>query len=103
MSGTSLLHDGHTSIEEYGCDLDQLGEGDRVGVMRSSQGKLHFYINGVDQGEATGQIPSPIWAVVDLYGKCAQVSIYDAKARQNGKFANKLLLNLLFSEYFICY
>ena len=93
MSGTSILHDGHTATEDYGCDLDQLKEGDRVGVMRNSQGELHFHVNGRDQGVAASGLPSPVWAVVDLYGKCAQVSIYDPgspvfgnRQRQNGLF-----------------
>jgi len=77
MSGTSILRDGHTASEEYGRDLDQLKEGDRVGVMRTHMGELHFYVNGRDQGIATSNLPTPVWAVVDLYGKCAQVSIYD--------------------------
>ena len=27
MSGSSILRDGHSVIEEYGADLDQLNEG----------------------------------------------------------------------------
>lgn len=30
MSGMSILCDGHSMVEDYGCDLDQLSEGDRV-------------------------------------------------------------------------
>ena len=71
------MRDGHTASEEYGRDLDQLKEGDRVGVMRNHVGELHFFVNGRDQGIATSNLPTPVWAVVDLYGKCAQVSIYD--------------------------
>ncbi|KAK0040385.1 neuralized-like protein 4 [Biomphalaria pfeifferi] len=75
MSGMSILCDGHSLVEDYGCDLDQLSEGDKVGVMRTSEGELHFYVNGMDQGVAATGIPSTVFAVVDLYGKCAQVSI----------------------------
>ena len=32
MSGCSILKDGHTVIEEYGQDLDQLNENDKVHV-----------------------------------------------------------------------
>ncbi|XP_067658409.1 neuralized-like protein 4 isoform X2 [Haliotis asinina] len=81
MSGSSILKDGHSMIEEYGRDLDQLSEGDRVGVMRSAQGVLHFYVNGMDQGPAATGIPTRVYAVVDMYGKCAQVSIVDANSR----------------------
>ena len=77
MSGCSILKDGHSTIEEYGRDLDQLGEGDRVGVLRTSTGALHFFVNGLDQGQAAASIPAKVYAVIDMYGKCAQVSIVD--------------------------
>ncbi|XP_075541254.1 neuralized E3 ubiquitin protein ligase 4 isoform X3 [Dermacentor variabilis] len=77
MSGTGVLQDGKTLVEEYGTDLDQLGEGDRVGVMRTSGGELKFFVNGRSQGVAASQIPPQVHAVVDLYGKCAQISIVE--------------------------
>ncbi|XP_075745116.1 neuralized E3 ubiquitin protein ligase 4 isoform X3 [Rhipicephalus microplus] len=77
MSGTGVLQDGKTLIEEYGTDLDQLGEGDRVGVMRTSSGELKFFVNGRSQGVAASHIPPHVYAVVDLYGKCAQISIVE--------------------------
>ena len=43
--------------------------------MRRSDGSLHFYVNGMDQGLAASGLPGGLFAVVDLYGKCAQVSI----------------------------
>ncbi|XP_025081591.1 neuralized-like protein 4 isoform X2 [Pomacea canaliculata] len=86
MSGTSLLRDGQTTSEQYGVDLDQLGEGDRVGVMRTLQGELHFFVNGEDQGSVPySRIPTPIWAVVDLYGKCVQVTITDTTTYQSNR------------------
>ncbi|WAR14180.1 NEUL4-like protein [Mya arenaria] len=78
MSGSSVLKDGHSMIEEYGCDLDQLSEGDIVGVMRSASGELHFFVNGADQGPAATGIPPNVFAVIDMYGKCAQVSIIES-------------------------
>ena len=65
-------------IEEYGCDLDQLSEGDIVGVMRTATGLLHFFVNGVDQGTAATDVPPNVFAVIDMYGKCAQVSIIES-------------------------
>ena len=57
MSGTSVLKDGRAIIEDYGYDLDNLVEGDRVGVVRTIQvsSKLdycihmlyHFLRNGI--------------------------------------------------------
>ncbi|CAG2230566.1 Neuralized-like protein 4 [Mytilus edulis] len=103
MSGSSILKDGHSITEEYGADLDQLSEGDTVsvmvnlkrelwffdifsdldqlseadtvGVMVNWKRELRFFVNGVDQGTAASDINSKVYAVVDMYGKCAQVSI----------------------------
>lgn len=41
----------------YGCDLDSLTTGSRIGMMRSASGDLHYYINGVDQGVACTGLP----------------------------------------------
>ncbi|XP_063229643.1 neuralized-like protein 4 [Bacillus rossius redtenbacheri] len=75
MSGNSILKDGRSVLEIYGSDLDKLLEGDRIGVMRTAEGELVFYLNSVCQGVAAEGIPSRVFAVVDMYGKCAQVSI----------------------------
>ena len=50
---------------------------DRVGVVRTSGGDLVFFVNGVSQSVAASGIPPKVWAVVDLYGKCAAVTITD--------------------------
>ena len=84
--GSSILRDGHTSVEEYGQDLDQLGEGDRIGVIRTERGALHFYVNGEDQGPAVSNIPERVWAIVDMYGKCAQVTIVDDVNRETSMY-----------------
>ncbi|KAK7792172.1 hypothetical protein R5R35_005131 [Gryllus longicercus] len=77
MSGSSILKDGRSVVEVYGTDLDKLGEGDRIGVMRTAEGELEFFVNGISQGTAAEDIPSRVFAVVDMYGKCAQVSVID--------------------------
>ena len=94
MSGSSILKDGHSIIEEYGRDLDQLSEGDRVGVLRTATGVLHFFVNGMDQGPADSGIPSKIYAVIDMYGKCAQVTVVDDNNRDIGKTLTTFLLLL---------
>ena len=43
--------------------------------MRTSAGILHFFINGEDQGIAASCVPPGVYAVVDIYGKCTQVTI----------------------------
>uniref|UniRef100_A0A8C5F042 Neuralized-like protein 4 n=1 Tax=Gouania willdenowi TaxID=441366 RepID=A0A8C5F042_GOUWI len=75
VSGCSVLRDGRSVLEEYGRDLDQLAEGDRVGIQRSSRGELHLWVNGQDCGAAASGLPPTLWAVVDLYGKCTQVTV----------------------------
>merc|ERR1719295_752512 len=76
MSGNTVRQDGKSVHENYGdLDLDQVKEQDRVGVVRTSQGDLVFFINGVSQSVAASGIPSKVWAVVDLYGKCAGVTL----------------------------
>ncbi|KAL0277171.1 UNVERIFIED_CONTAM: hypothetical protein PYX00_004538 [Menopon gallinae] len=83
LSGTSILQDGRTSGDEsYGADLDKLKEGDIVGVMKTDKGELKFYINGEFQGTAAENIPDRVYAIVDLYGKCAQISIVPSSEQQ---------------------
>jgi neuralized-like protein 4 len=43
------------------------------------QAELVFYINGVSQGVAADDLPARVFAVIDLYGKCAQVTIVDSE------------------------
>lgn len=75
MSGISVLKDGNSLMEYYGADLDKLSEGDRVGVMRNSKGELIFFINGESQGVAARDIPKSVYALINLYGKCGQVTV----------------------------
>lgn len=75
MSGTNILKDGNCTLECFGPDLDKLTEGDRIGVLRTASGELLFFVNGESQGVAATDIPKPVWVVVNLYGKCTQVSI----------------------------
>lgn len=75
MTGNGVMHNGLTVLDDYGTSLDRLGAGDRVGVVRRSDGVLHFLVNGEDQGPAAGHIPEIVYGVIDLYGQAAQVSI----------------------------
>lgn len=42
-------------------------------MMRKDTGKLHYFINGVDQGVATDKVEPQVWGVVDLYGMTVKV------------------------------
>lgn len=74
LSGTTLMHNGITIRNDMRFDLDSLQSGTKIGVMRNGDA-IHFFIDGVDQGPSfICRIPN-MYAVIDLYGQCAQVSI----------------------------
>ena len=49
--------------------------------MRKSNGNLHYYINGLDQGVAA-KVPATVWGVIDLYGMTVKVTIVDRDERE---------------------
>lgn len=80
MSGRSLSVKGSGNRREYGeFNLDDLIEGDRVGLKVKSSGEVHFYVNGIDQGCAVKNAGSNLFGIVDLYGMAAKVSIVSLK------------------------
>ena len=56
------LPPGITIKNNYACDLDSLGIGTRIGMMRHRNGDLHYYVNGVDQSIACSNLPPGGWA-----------------------------------------
>lgn len=50
-------------------------------MMRKSNGNLHYFINGLDQGVAA-KVPNTIWGVIDLYGMTVKVTIVDRDERE---------------------
>ena len=74
MLGSSLVKHGRQRIKNYGCDINLLDVGDTVGIARIGR-KLKFYVNRVDQGTAEDNLPPVVYPIVDLYGKCTQISI----------------------------
>ncbi|XP_026761342.2 neuralized-like protein 4 [Galleria mellonella] len=89
MSGCKVLLNGHGTCMEYGnFNLDELREGDTVGMMRKSNGKLHYFINGVDQGVATDKVEPQVWGVVDLYGMTVKVTIVDPCEDMDSNISN---------------
>merc|ERR550532_454855 len=77
MTGNGVMHNGTTTIDAYGQNLDKLKVGDRVAVVRKESGVLHFFVNGDDQGPAAANVPDRIYGVIDLYGQAAQATIID--------------------------
>uniref|UniRef100_A0A8V5GTX4 Uncharacterized protein n=1 Tax=Melopsittacus undulatus TaxID=13146 RepID=A0A8V5GTX4_MELUD len=87
LSGTAIMQDGNTMRNNYGCDLDALGTGSRIGMMRTERGDLRYFINGADQGVACSGLPDEVYAVVDLYGQCVQVSLTGASGPTDNSLA----------------
>ncbi|GAB0201214.1 neuralized-like protein 4 [Grus japonensis] len=87
LSGTAIMQDGNTMRNNYGCDLDSLGTGSRIGMMRTARGDLRYFINGADQGVACSGLPAEVYAVVDLYGQCVQVSLTAATGPADNSLA----------------
>ena len=77
LSGSAVMQDGSTVRNNYKMDLDTLPLAARVGMLRASDATLHFYLDGEDMGVACSGVPPNVYAVIDLYGQCAQVSITD--------------------------
>lgn len=83
MSGCGILTNGKGTRREYGeFNLDELREGDRVGMQRKANGNLHYYINGQDQGVAAQRVAATLWGVIDLYGMTIKVTIVDRDERE---------------------
>ncbi len=78
------------SFLRFSLEFILSAENDRVGVLRTSGGVLHFFVNGIDQGPAASNIPSKVYAVIDMYGKCAQVTVMDDNNRDMGKCSVRL-------------
>ena len=49
--------------------------GDRVGLMRKSDGTLHFSINGMNVGKKINDVPILLYGVVDIFGRAGGVTI----------------------------
>lgn len=88
ISGTSIHVDGATISEEYCKDLDILNTGDDIGIMRNENDEIHLFINGQDQGIAAYCTRDVVWAVVDLYGKCASVTIVTDRTNRDTETLN---------------
>lgn len=50
------------------------------------QGDLKFFVNGDCQGVAAANLPQMLYAVVDMYGKCAQVTVTAPSTPDSSEF-----------------
>ena len=73
--------------------------GDKIGILKKSDGTLHFFINEQDQGEAVSNLPANVYGAVDIYGAAVRVSITSGTPIQEQDIGQsysmyKLFLNL---------
>ena len=68
-------------------------------MMRSKEGGLHYTVNGQDQGVAIDSVPPNVYAVIDLYGVCAQASVLHTGA---GGHVARHLVNPVYSTRVQC-
>ena len=59
-------------------------------LSRTSNGDLVFFVNGVSQSIAASGLPERVFAVVDLYGKCASVALMDNTCQEARIVSNAL-------------
>ncbi|PNJ13018.1 NEURL4 isoform 6, partial [Pongo abelii] len=99
MSGCGILTNGKGTRREY-CEfsLDELQEGDHIGLTRKSNSALHFFINGIDQGVATPLTPPVVYGVVDLYGMAVKVTIVHNNNHSDRLRRNNAILRALSPE-----
>ncbi|KAI0243224.1 SPRY domain-containing SOCS box protein 2 [Lamellibrachia satsuma] len=68
--------------------LDDLKEGSTVGLMRTAEGQLHIYLDGRLKAKCKLNIPSNVYAVVDLFGKGCQATITGGTASAQSNLSN---------------
>ena len=49
--------------------------GDRVGVMCTESREFHVIINGSDMGPAVSNMPSNVFGIIGIYGRCTEVEL----------------------------
>ena len=85
LSGDRLYIDSLSSQSENNLSerlLDDLQEGDLLGVMLTEHGEMEIFVNGQSEGIAATNLPTDqVWAVVDLYGACQQITVWPAESQ----------------------
>lgn len=60
--------------------MNWLNTKDRIGVLRSQDATIKFFINGEELAIAIPAVPDAVYAVFDLRGNCAEISVISHKA-----------------------
>lgn len=66
-----------------------------MGLLVDANSCLHLYVNGMDQGVAAQDIPSPCYPFIDLYGQCEQVCTHISARLRYVSFRHVQLFQLL--------
>ncbi|XP_046397403.1 neuralized-like protein 4 [Ischnura elegans] len=74
MHHANLYGNNKNLKSNIGKNLDTLEVNDRVGVMRRTNGELHFFINGVDQGSAA-VVPEGVYGIMEVWHDANRVRI----------------------------
>lgn len=88
-----IFHNGMRIKTKYGAGLENLQCNSIVGLLIDEDNRLHLFINGIDQGVAATDLPTYVFAVIDLYGQCEQVSI--AGVNEESTYTNVAIDNAL--------
>uniref|UniRef100_A0A8D0HP83 Neuralized E3 ubiquitin protein ligase 4 n=1 Tax=Sphenodon punctatus TaxID=8508 RepID=A0A8D0HP83_SPHPU len=75
VAGSEVRRNGILQKQNYGCSLERLGVGSRVGVKRCADDTMHILIDGEDMGPAATGVAKSVYVVLDLYGRVTAVSI----------------------------
>lgn len=84
--------------ENYGPNLDTCPEGTVLGLLVDTNSCLHLYVNGMDQGVAAQDIPSPCYPFIDLYGQCEQVGTHTHTQKVSRGMKHKLQHQLKYKK-----
>ena len=62
----NLFYDG-SYMRPYGNDAHRtVSNGDRVGILHTSSGDVHFYHNSSDMGPALTNRDGPFWGIIEI-------------------------------------
>ena len=71
----SLWHNGSSSGFPHLPSLDDLTTNQSVGLLVTTNGQLHLYLDGRHVQEVATGLPvtTPLWGAVDVYGGCIKI------------------------------
>lgn len=77
--GNEVRHSGCVLCPNYCPSLEWLCVGDKIGLKRTHDGNLKFYINGEDMGIAASNVPEMVHAIIELFGSTVAINITSSK------------------------